>query len=460
MVTAARQDFFPGYKLSTEDSPDVKDLSNFASILRHAIYMVCTSFLDDESKTKVLKDIIQMSQQLEVRQEFGKSRQNMLALLKIFLDDSTCDKMDFLTKLAQVKLGTVGAYSRSQRKLVTQGKVIYVGQGIWTGKLDDTRFSVTVNSSNNSDPVSFIESIQVSDKHSVRHVLRFLEHWCQEMHVTNSIYSRGYLKNLFVIGRSFNCRLENQTSTSGCPIYLDVETKYLFDVMETKSINFQFNGRTLNLVSTHSRVGLPDANLNIFSYTPNMNDMNLHLQGLKPFLKKTIVHKFPLLVEWISNSVADAGLARKIAFDIQKTRPIPGWDMGKAMNWFRKSFITTLSSMGVRTCNEESAAIPSSPLKQKFDFNNPVLASVLNLSQFSFESHASMFKASTSIPHVESLNVQGPLLNLIDHDFLEEYNMDLFSSPCYEYMIDRDSTMDVTSVSNLIKNLQLFYHIR
>ena len=101
--------------------------------------------------------------------------------------------------------------------------------------------------------------------------------------------------NLFEFQIHFNCILMSALSILGCPLYLNQESDELFDIMKSKDIRFNYNGVSINLVSTYHWQNMPDARLKILSYTATINGMNSYLSSLDQPPASIILKQFPLL---------------------------------------------------------------------------------------------------------------------------------------------------------------------
>ena len=122
-------------------------------------------------------------------------------------------------------------------------------------------------------------------------------------------------ENLF--GRLLNFNVISPLSSLGYPLYLNPDSSEMFDIMKSKDIRFIYNGISINLGSTFHMQGAPETKLNIFSYTPTINDMNSYLCRLEVSPSSQILQQIPLLYEWVTNKFADPKLVKFVVKSIR-----------------------------------------------------------------------------------------------------------------------------------------------
>lgn len=107
--------------------PEIGCSSHIVTLLKHVIYMICTSPLTGELEKRALQRVLATAPEVKLRPEFGKSRLNLMSLLLRFFVRREESLPSVLDVLGYVQLGSVGGFIRAQRTIKTKDGVTYIG---------------------------------------------------------------------------------------------------------------------------------------------------------------------------------------------------------------------------------------------------------------------------------------------------------------------------------------------
>ncbi|AJG39238.1 RNA-dependent RNA polymerase [Huangpi Tick Virus 2] len=294
MMTAVRDNFFPGFILSDVYDSAGLERSESAGLMRHCIFLILAGPYTEYRKTKMVEEVCCSLPTISFKLNQYKSRINSLALIQHFLKNPNDEKI--FDHICNTNSGVIGGFTQPQKsRPLGQGR-LYYGPGVWRGLVYGMNIQIEVNSPPDSD-YTYLQAVTIDHDSSKDFLPGFLKTWCEEMNVTN-LYSPRYSRSKKLLFFIYNFSVKPLRNPSGCPVYTEsfklfTNSSLRIDLLGFKVrssvLNFRYyenerergksNGRGMNLVSFFSRdsdAGLDEASSlsslmdqKIFSFSNN-----------------------------------------------------------------------------------------------------------------------------------------------------------------------------------------------
>nr|BDX23343.1 RNA-dependent RNA polymerase [Okutama tick virus] len=264
LMTAIRDNFFPGFVLTDAFDAYSKDKSDRAIVLKHYVYMALTSPLKDEEVREALIEIFKKCPELEYNYSMKKSKLTSLAILQDWV--KTADDENAVRRIEASGSGVIGGYSLRQIPRLVGGNVVYEGDGVWCGTVEGVKVTVQVGMGQVSGTSTF-NSIILGKEMEAGAVTRFLRQWGRDNSVSNDepgiMESRQRRPGLRVLFWMHKFKLTTRKVAGSIPIYLEGKVGQQKQVLPLSlPLRLVVRNRTINLVGHDGR-----SNPSLLSYT-------------------------------------------------------------------------------------------------------------------------------------------------------------------------------------------------
>ncbi|AEB70982.1 polymerase [Ixcanal virus] len=232
-------------------------------VLRHVLFSVLQGPYSDESKLDLSIKSLSVSSEIELRENDGKSKANILSILQSYI---WADR-GVIQKIEKAGAGTVGGFIKPQKSFKENQLVKYYGHGIWRGMMDGVDVQIDIDNRKDQNPQ--ITSVRVSGTKSPWVICQSLKLWCEDMGVKNSADFSESVKRSPKFWLS-NFRMFGGNHPLGAPVYiLDGRMDDLREIRD-EDILIKVRRGTLNLF-VKSRGG---SEMHILSYTSSDTDLS------------------------------------------------------------------------------------------------------------------------------------------------------------------------------------------
>nr|WAK75693.1 MAG: RNA-dependent RNA polymerase [Dabieshan tick virus] len=263
LMTAIRDNFFPGYKLTDSFDQYSKEKADKAALLKHYMYMALTSPLKDEEIKSTVKEILIKCPTVGYSQGMKKSKLTNLAILQEWVQDG--DDSRALRNIEASGSGVVGGYTRKQFSRIVDGVVTYHGDGEWCGSVEGVRVEVHVGMGPESGLTNFTQ-VTIDREMDAGDLIRFLKQWAAEHNVRNDEPGHMTLKPQIAGSRLYwlhKFKLTSGPVEKSIPIYYTRRKVYRSAPLPTSDpLRLHIRRRTINLQAKDGSY-----TTNVLSYT-------------------------------------------------------------------------------------------------------------------------------------------------------------------------------------------------
>nr|WAK75643.1 MAG: RNA-dependent RNA polymerase [Kaisodi virus] len=243
MMTAVRDNFFPGFIMSDVYDSTGLERSESASLLRHCIFLILAGPYTEYRKTRMVEEVFQKMPTIPFKLNQYKSRLNSLALIQHYImnphDESIFDH------ICNSNSGIIGGFSHPQKsRPLGQGR-LYFGPGTWRGIVYGMQIQIEVNSPPDSD-YTYLQSITIDQDSSKEFLPGFLKSWCDEMGVTN-LFSPKIARSKSPLFFVHNFVIKSTKNPIGCPVYSEHSRLFTRSSLSTSLLGFKVRSSVLNL---------------------------------------------------------------------------------------------------------------------------------------------------------------------------------------------------------------------
>jgi hypothetical protein len=123
-MKAAQQDLFPGFTYRRVTVTDPQDSSSSVQVLKHMFFMMKQFPLLKDHCSDLNLILIKRSPMFPIKEQFGRSRHNLSALLWKFLNETSPGRKSTIHCFFSLHIGNIEGLSISQKRV--QFNVVYV----------------------------------------------------------------------------------------------------------------------------------------------------------------------------------------------------------------------------------------------------------------------------------------------------------------------------------------------
>ncbi|AJG39274.1 RNA-dependent RNA polymerase [Yongjia Tick Virus 1] len=255
LMTAIRDNFFPGFILTDSFDAYSKDRADRATVLKHYVYMALTSPLKDEEIRKALLEIFTKCPDIGYAYSMKKSKLTSLAIIQDWIKNGD-DKLA-VRRIENSGSGVVGGYSHKQDSRLVGTEVVYFGDGEWSGTVEGTKMVISLGMGRESGKTA-LHSITINKEMEAGSITRFLRQWAYDHHVLNDEY--GWMTNppdnkgLKVLFWMHKFKLTTKWVKGSIPIHIEAKVSHRREALPLSShLRLTVRNRTINLVGHDGR---------------------------------------------------------------------------------------------------------------------------------------------------------------------------------------------------------------
>ncbi|AIU95032.1 RNA-dependent RNA polymerase [Silverwater virus] len=350
MMTAVRDNFFPGFILADVYDSTGLERSETASLMRHCIFLILAGPYTEDKKVSMIKEVCLKNPQLALKLNQYKSRLNSLALIQFHLKNPTDEKI--FDHICNTNSGIIGGFSQPQKSRPLGKGRLYYGPGVWRGLVYGMNMQIEIDSPKESD-ITFLRSVTIDQDSSKEFLPSFLKTWCEEMNVSNLHTPRitRSKRPLFFI---YNFAIRPTRNPAGCPVYSESSRMFAKTTLDIGLLGFKIRNSVLNLRYYESKREIQKGEgrgMNLVSFLSRDSDAGLEeaatLSVLMDDKKYSFSNNEPSTSWMTMRSLSSASLSILLSKSNDSLLYGRGIDKEKLKKCIKEALLSSLKKMGV-----------------------------------------------------------------------------------------------------------------
>ncbi|BCT55140.1 RNA-dependent RNA polymerase, partial [Toyo virus] len=350
MLTAVRDNFFPGFQLTNIFDSAGMERSESASLIKHCAFLILAGPYTESRKKRMIEEVCTNLNQVPLRLNQYKSRLNSIGLIQWFLKSP--EDPAIFEHICNTNSGVIGGFSKPQKSKAVGSGFVYYGSGTWRGIVYGLNIQIEVDSDKGSE-FTFLSAVTIDSDSSREFLPMFLRTWCEEMNVSNKVTPRlsRSKKPIFFL---YNFQMLSTISPAGCPIYCESSRAFVRMDLDINKLGLSIRGNTLNLryyESVQEQARGYGRGMNMVSFTSRDSDAGQEearaLSRLLDQKKLGFASKEPS-TSWMTMRALSSVSLDVLLKETSRTFLIAaGIDKDRLLKCIKEALISSLKRMGV-----------------------------------------------------------------------------------------------------------------